>query len=440
MGFWKNLFPKKTARTHSKEKSTTQAVDDSDTEIKKKKITVHELRVGMKVVELDRPWVDVPVYFQEVTIRNARDIQLLQKYCDYVYVDRKTLRAAETPKATIEAQYKNRPVIHKSTSVRPAKAVKELKKELPQAKKAFDNSKQHIHSTLKSIQKDGHINVTESKKAVTKCVTSILNNPNAMFWMTKIKNQDEYTAEHCLRVGILAITFGRHLQLPQQELELLGLCGMLHDAGKMKVPNTILDKPDKLTKEEFDIIKEHTTLGYVFLKEHGGIPEAVCNAAYNHHEALDKTGYPRQLEPSLLTAFDRIIAIVDSYDAMTSDRCYRKGMTPFAATSILYKQSDKRYDRYLVTEFIRMIGIYPVGSFVKLNNDFYAIIISVNEDHKLEPIIEIIADPDKTPLTRKVAVDLSKKKKYKGVELAIAKGISDSELNIKMQSFIESHF
>lgn len=125
---------------------------------------------------------------------------------------------------------------------------------------------------------------------------------------------------------------------------------------------------------------------------------------------------------------------------MTSDRCYRKGMTPFAATSILYKQSQKRYDEYLVKEFIRMVGIYPVGSFVELNNGFYAIIISANEDHKLEPIVEIIADPNKILLTRKVAVDLSKKKKYKGVELAITKGVSDSDINVQMQSFIDSHF
>lgn len=438
MGLWKRLFSKNNSKKRSRD--IDQATNNRATEVKKKKITVHELRVGMKVVELDRPWVDVPTYFQDITIRNSRDIQLLQKYCDYVYVDRETLRAVDTPKASIETQYKNRPVIYKPTSVRPRKAVKELKKELPRAKKTFDSSKKHIHATLKSIQKDGHINVEESRKTVTECVTSILSNPNAMFWMTKIKDQDEYTAEHCLRVGILAITFGRHLQLAQPDLELLGLCGMLHDAGKMKVPNTILDKPAALTKEEFDIIKEHTTLGYVFLKEHGGIPEAVCNAAYNHHEALDKTGYPRQLEPSLLTAFDRIIAIVDSYDAMTSDRCYRKGMTPFAATSILYKQSQKRYDEYLVKEFIRMVGIYPVGSFVELNNGFYAIIISANEDHKLEPIVEIIADPNKIPLTRKVAVDLSKKKKYKGVELAITKGVSDSDINVQMQSFIDSHF
>lgn len=438
MSLWKRLFSKNNSKKRSGDVDKT--TNNPATEVKKKKITIHELRVGMKVVELDRPWVGVPTYFQDITIRNSRDIQLLEKYCDYVYIDRKTLRAAEAPKVSIETQYKNRPVIYKPTSIRPRKAVKELKKELPRAKKTFDSSKKHIHATLKSVQKNGHINITHSKKAVTDCVTSILSNPNAMFWMTKIKDQDEYTAEHCLRVGILAIAFGRHLQLSQSDLELLGLCGMLHDAGKMKVPNTILDKPAALTKEEFDIIKEHATLGYVFLKEHGGIPEAVCNAAYNHHEALDKTGYPRQLEPSLLTAFDRIIAIVDSYDAMTSDRCYRKGMTPFAATSILYKQSQKRYDEYLVKEFIRMVGIYPVGSFVELNNGFYAIIISANEDHKLEPIVEIIADPNKIPLTRKVAVDLSKKKKYKGVELAITKGVSDSDINVQMQSFIDSHF
>lgn len=433
MGFLANLFS--SSKKRKKSAAASQIKSKGSQELVKREISSHELQIGMTVVELDRPWTDLPVLFQELTIKDDKEIALLQKYCQHVFIDYHSFKLQrEQQIATLRRQvrYKSKPASAKKISA-------SLKKELPQAKKAFDNSNKHIHQVLKQVQQDGSIDIKSSKKLVTSCVTSILNNPSAMFWMTKIKNQDEYTAEHCLRVGILAITFGRHLQLSPEELEMIGLCGMLHDVGKMKVPNSILNKEGPLTDDEFEIVKEHTVLGYIFLKEHGGIAEQVCTAAYNHHESLVGDGYPRQIDAAYLSLYDRIIAIVDSFDAMTSDRCYRKGMSADKASSILYKEAAKRYDEYLVKEFIKMIGVYPVGSFVQLNNGFYAIVLSANPDSKLNPVVEIIADENKVPLKRKVAVDLSKDKKYKGIVLKVSKSVSDTELNINMQDFIDTH-
>ncbi len=433
MGFLTNLFSSKKKR--KRPSASTAPKPKVKREVVKRKISCHELQVGMTVIELDRPWTDLPVMFQELTIKTDEEIQLLQKYCQHVFIDYESFKIQrEQQIATLRRQIR-----YKTKAASAKKVSKSLKKELPKAKKAFDNSNKHIHQVMQQVQKDGSIDIDSSKKLVSECVTSILSNPSAMFWMTKIKDQDEYTAEHCLRVGILAIAFGRHLQLAPEELELLGLCGMLHDVGKMKVPNSILNKEGPLTDDEFDIVKEHTVLGYVFLKEHGGIAEQVCTAAYNHHESLVGDGYPRKIDAAYLSLYDRIIAIVDSYDAMTSDRCYRKGMSADKATSILYKETKHRYDEYLVKEFIKMVGVYPVGSFVQLNNGFYAIVLSANPESKLSPVVEIITDENQKPLKRKIAVDLSKGKKYKGIVLQIAKSASDTEINIDMNDFIQQH-
>ncbi len=431
MGFLKNLFSSN--KKKPKNSLPAEPISQSRQEVIKKKISSQEIQVGMTVIELDRPWTDLPVMFQELNISTESDIKLLQKYCQFVFIDYESFkfyRQQQISTLRNKIRYKNQ--------ARKASEVKRsLKQELPKAKKAFDNSNAHIHKVMQEVQNDGQIDISKSKELVAECVKSILNEPSAMFWMSKIKSKDEYTAEHCLRVAILAIAFGRHLQLPPDELEMIGLCGMLHDVGKMKVPASILNKKEPLTEDEYEIIREHTVLGYVFLKEHGGIDEQVCTAAYNHHESLVGDGYPRQIDSSYLSLYDRIIAIVDSYDAITSDRCYSKGISADKATAILYKEISSRYDEYLVKEFIKMVGVYPVGTFVQLNNGFYAIVLSSNPDAKLSPIVEIIADERQVPLKRKVAVDLSKGKTHKGVELKISKSVYDGQVNIDIRAFLE---
>ncbi|AOE50821.1 phosphohydrolase [Kangiella sediminilitoris] len=390
--------------------------------------------MGMTVVQLDRPWTDVPVQFQEVTLSSEDDIRMLKKYCQHVYIDHHSY-------TTIYADQllsRERRPIYKKPDLSPKEASQRLRDELPRAKATFDRSRKHIAKLMQDVQHDSKIDIEGSKQIVSSCVDSILNNETALFWLSKIKHRDEYTSEHCVRVGILAIAFGKHLQLPRKELELLGMCGILHDVGKMKVPQHILNKPGKLTDDEFKILKEHTVLGYVFLREHGGIDEQVCTAAYNHHERMHGNGYPRQLEPELLSQYDRIIAIIDSYDAMISNRCYRNGMSPSKALSELYKGQGKLYDDELIQHFIQMVGVYPVGSLVELSSGQVGVVLSVNPDNKLAPVVEIITDANKQRV-KPVAVDLSKQLIDKtGQPLKILHTLADHQVNLDFEEFIRA--
>jgi putative nucleotidyltransferase with HDIG domain len=230
----------------------------------------------------------------------------------------------------------------------------------------------------------------------------VVTNPNALLWLTRIKNRDEYTAEHCLRVAILAIAFGRHIDLPEEELKLLGLCGMLHDVGKMVIPDEILNKPGRLTAQEYDIMKTHSEEGGRLLLEQRGIDPAVIFVAHHHHERLDGTGYPNQLTADCISLYTRIISIVDTYDAISSARCYKTASTPAEAVKILYDNQGSQFDPDLLQHFILMVGIIPTGSIVEMTNGEVGVVLSNNPDYKLKPKVLLIRNELKRPQQEKI--------------------------------------
>ncbi|GAA0209960.1 HD-GYP domain-containing protein [Kangiella japonica] len=421
------IKPKAEVVLDSRPKATTTH------KVEKKKISVQKLAKGMTVVELDRPWTEIPVLFQEITIESDKEIALLQKYCQHVYIDYHSYN-------TIYAEQlrdRKRTSIYKKPNLTPQEASAKLREEMPRATKAFDKSRKHILELMADVQRDSKIDIEGSKELVSSCVDSILSDETALFWLSKIKNKDEYTSEHCVRVGILAIAFGKYLQLPREQLEMLGLCGILHDVGKMKVPQHILNKEGPLTPDEFKIIKEHTVLGYVFLRNHGGIDEQVCTTAYNHHERLNGKGYPRKANEEVLSLYDRIIAIIDSYDAMISDRCYRKGMPPSRALNQLYKGRGELYDVELVKQFIQMVGVYPVGSLIEMNNGQVGVVLTVNENSKLEPVVELVTDAERN-LIKPISIDLTKQPKDEnGQPLKILHTLADNEVDFDLEAIIK---
>lgn len=433
LGFF-GIKPNRTKSDNNQRVTSNKSKLFTEKVVEKRKIPASRLRVGMTVIELDRPWTDVPVMFQELKISTQNEINLLQKYCQHVYIDAESYR---TYYKTI-VDFDNRKVLYPKLNLRPNEASQTLRQELKKVKSTFDRSYTHINQLMRDVQRDSQIDIEGSKELVSQTVDSILRNETAMFWLSKIKHQDEYTSEHCVRVGILAIAFGKYLQLPRESLEVLGMCGMLHDVGKMKVPQEILNKPATLSPEEFAEVKKHTLLGYDFLKKHGGIDEQVCTVAMNHHERMNGDGYPHHAESQRLSLYDRIIAIVDSYDAMISDRCYHKGIPASQALSVLYKEQTNHYDAELVQQFIHMVGIYPVGSLVELNNGQLGIILSTNEDHKLEPVVELLTDTQGNKIPP-IATDLSRHPADSdGNVLRIQRSLSDSEANFCYESYLKA--
>lgn len=355
------------------------------------RIHVYELRIGMCILRLETLDNESPFLFDRFDIKTQADIQAIQAVCDYVFID-------------VKRQKENFGAIPTKNS--------ELKKQLSFAR-SFEQSArtyQHTHQLIKTVMDDIRfgkpLSVKEVKEAVSECVNKVLEDSNAMLLLTQLKNQDEYTAQHSLNVCILSILLGRELKLSIEELNNIGLCGLLHDIGKMKVPLEILNKPGKLENDELGIMNKHTVFGRDILMSARNIYAGTVDVAYSHHETLAGTGYPRGLDKTQLSDFTKIVSIVDTYDAITSDRVYQKGKSHLIALGILMKAMKIQFETHFVVQFVNCIGFYPQGNLVELNSGEIGIVVEQNKADRLKPKILLILDKDKK-MTNERILDLS---------------------------------
>lgn len=251
------------------------------------------------------------------------------------------------------------------------------------------------------------INVEISKKVVSAAVESILKSPDALMWLTQLKKKDEYTSQHSINVCIFAIALARHINLPENEIQDVGLCGLMHDIGKMKIPLNVLNKPGQFESKERDIMNSHTTLGWQELTARGGMPKFVVDAVYSHHERLDGKGYPRGLVAKKIHPYTRMVSIADVYDAISSDRVYKKGKTHLETINIMTNICGGQLDYGLVVKFIECLGIYPPGNIVEMTNGEVALVTEVNQVKKLKPKVTMLLDEDKKRIKPRM-VDLAK--------------------------------
>lgn len=362
------------------------------------KIPVSELQIGMFVSKLDRDWLETPFLVQGFLIETLEDIDVVAHYAEYVWVDKvQQVWIPPEERAALERLPRAR-----SRYINKVPAQEEHE----QAQGVYRQTRRLTKTLVDDIRLGGVINTDEAKSTVKSCVGSIMRNPDALLWMTKIRSEDEYTAEHCLNVCILAIAFGRHLGMSEQELEKLGLCGLLHDVGKMRVPQDVLNKPGALTPKEYNQIKAHTVHGRNLLMSTPGIYDLVVDVAYSHHERMDGKGYPRKLPATGISRFARIIALVDAYDAMTADRCYAPAIPSTLALKKIFQDRGSHFDEQLALEFIKCIGLYPPGSIVQLRNELVGIVLETSDRYRHLPKV-ILVNQGARPLEKERIVDLA---------------------------------
>lgn len=384
------------------------------------------LALGMRVVDLDRPWTEVPTRFQDMVIEYPEDIDTLRHHCKFVEVELdRALYDQLKPHLETVAVTQER--LHETRT---------LAEEMPRAREVWNATQSYVDSVLEAIERGDTLPIAEARPLVQQCIRSISANPNAMFWMSRIKSEDAYTAEHCLRVGIYAITLGRYLGLPEKDLETVGLCGLLHDIGKMRVDPAVLNKPGPLTAEEMKHMQRHPELGYELLHSEHTVEPIVLDAALHHHERMNGRGYPHRLQGDQISRYSRLVAIVDVFDAMTSDRCYRAGMSTADALRILYQGRGEQYDVQMIESFIRMIGLYPSGTLVELTNGEVALVIGTHPDQKLRPRVEILLDADKQPCAPRI-LDLSRDHQTESGALSVRSSLPDGTYGITVAARVE---
>ncbi|MFA5985450.1 MAG: HD-GYP domain-containing protein [Methylococcaceae bacterium] len=361
---------------------------------------VHLLQIGMFVAELDRPWLETDFLFQGFEITQESEIQKIRGICSYVYIDTTKL------KKRIKIFEDNN--VLKSLAAYPSapKKLSNFEDEINRAEEIYHTSGAVVLDFMDRIAKGEGVDTQQVKQVVAECVNSILHSPDASIWLTQLKNRDEYTAQHSLNVCVLAIVLGRHIGLSEAHLNQAGLCGMMHDVGKMLVPLEILNKPGRLEDDEMKIMQSHTTLGHELLLSSHDMYFGACEAALGHHERIDGKGYPKKFMAEGLPLYTKMVAIVDMYDAITSDRVYQKGRTHLEATKIMFEMMGLHLDELLVIKFVESLGVYPPGCFVELTNGCVGLVVEINEKSRLRPKVLLILDQEKNPIPERI-VDLS---------------------------------
>lgn len=403
------------------------------------KVDVSQLKKGMYVCELDRPWTDTSFLLQGIMIEGVEDISQIQETCKYVYIDSE--KSDESIAANLKSLSSQAPTIanYSSGSIEHESAQADLeqhtfKKELNIARKLHERTRSYVDQALEDVRLGQAVDTEGAKEIVSEIANSITRSPHALVWLTNMKERDEYTSIHCMNVCVMAVSFGQSLGLSKAELEVLGLGGLLHDLGKMRIPLEILNKPSKLTFEEFEVMKTHPMEGYNMLKEQSDLPSEVLDIVKHHHERRNGKGYPSQLDGDQINNMTRIVAIVDVYDAITSDRCYHDAITPYDALKNMYEWVKEDFDKEMIEQFIKCLGIYPIGSVVELNMGHVGIVVSASEKSKLRPIVMLVLNSKREKFPKPKLLNLAHPKWRNGARKLEVKTILNSheyDFNIK---------
>jgi HD-GYP domain-containing protein (c-di-GMP phosphodiesterase class II) len=388
------------------------------------KISVEDLRLGMYVCDIDRPWLETPFLFQGFEVCTQEEIEELKRYCKEVYIgadvndvvrrysprsvdDRRRrmsfftdsqkklefelLKKANAPNRTAKPCYTNQTT---------------LEEEVAAITHIYEESTAIIKTVMQDARFGKSLDIPGTKKVVGQMAESVIRNPDALMSFAQLKKKDEYTALHSLRVCILALTFGRHLGFDLEQLYVLGIGALLQDVGKMRIPDEILKKPGPLTEQEFTLMKSHVPRGVTILASTKRIPQGAIEIVERHHERCDGSGYMNGLRGDEIGIFGTIGGLVDCYDALTSDRPHQASTPAHIALRKLYEWRDKAFDKELAQQFIECMGIYPIGSVVKLNTGEVGVVITTNRVRRLRPKVTLVLKPDRTPYATPKTIDL----------------------------------
>ncbi|WP_265436687.1 HD-GYP domain-containing protein [Aeromonas media] len=276
------------------------------------------------------------------------------------------------------------------------------------------------------------IDITPLAAVAEEMVDTMFTHGDAMLCLARIRAKDAYLMEHSMNVAILLANFGRYLGLERSVLKELTLGGLLHDVGKIMTPDEVLNKPGKLTDEEFGVMRQHVVHSYDILSNTAGITPTMLEVAANHHERLDGTGYPQRLKGDQLSLYTRMSGIVDVYDAVTADRVYKQGMQPTQAFRILLKGINQHFDAELVTKFIKCMGVYPVGTLVQLSNQRLAVVMQRNEQQPLKPLVKVIYHATQRHYLEVQWLDLARS----GGQESIESTVDPKEFGINLANFV----
>jgi HD-GYP domain-containing protein (c-di-GMP phosphodiesterase class II) len=373
----------------------------------KKQVTIGDLEFGMYIAELDRPWTETPFKFQGFVLKTHEELETLAKYCRVVFLDPERREVGSSLTDTLPPRAIAKVNLTAGGKLRWHE-VSTVEQEYPRAAASYGAAEVLVRETLSALRSGQTLQADKLREAVSLVTESVLRNPDAILLFSKLSEKGDYTQSHALDCSIYMAAFGRFLEMSREDIVLLGYLGLLQDLGKLKLPTGLIEKPGRLIPIEYQIAQKHVQHSAEILRATPGLPWQLAGLATLHHERLDGSGYPRRLKGNEIGMIGSIAGIVDTFDALTARRPYAPPISPSAALKMLYKVRGTLFDTYLVEQFIRCIGIYPLGSMVQLNSGDVGAVVALNPGKRLQPRVMVVQDAAGNPLRPQKLVDLSR--------------------------------
>ncbi len=389
-----------------------------------KKIPVDQLRVGMHLQAFCGAWLDHPFWRTKFVLEDPKDIALVQESnIKEVWIDvSKGIDVECTDQSDVET-------LETAEEIPPPTPVVQEKSsfsdEVARASKIVAKGKEAVVSMFQEARMGKAIEAEAAAPLVEEISNSVMRNPGALISLARLKTADDYTFMHSVAVCALMIALARQLGLDEQQTREAGMAGLLHDLGKAMMPLEVLNKPGKLTNEEFALIKTHPEEGYKLLLDGKGVTETIKDVCLHHHEKVDGTGYPKGLNGDTMSLFAKMGAVCDVYDAITSNRPYKAGWDP--AESIKRMAEWKgHFDPTVFQAFVKSLGIYPIGSLLRLESGKLGVVIEQGEQSLLKPKVKVFFSTKSQAYLRPEIIDLARSpEKIAGREDAAKWGIKD---------------